>query len=69
LQTYSVLSEVSSDIGQTAVTIGKFDCLHLGHQSLFSNLIATANKESLVPTVVTFDRHPAHSLNPLEQKC
>jgi riboflavin kinase/FMN adenylyltransferase len=68
LQTYTVLSEVPSDIGVTAVTIGKFDCLHLGHQSLFSNLIATANKESLVPTVVTFDRHPDHLLRPERAK-
>jgi riboflavin kinase/FMN adenylyltransferase len=68
LQTYTVLSKVPSDIGVTAVTIGKFDCLHLGHQSLFSNLIATANKESLVPTVVTFDRHPDHLLRPERAK-
>jgi riboflavin kinase/FMN adenylyltransferase len=64
LQTYSVLSDVPSDIGKTAVTIGKFDCLHLGHQSLFSNLITVANRESLTPTVVTFDRHPDHLLRP-----
>jgi riboflavin kinase/FMN adenylyltransferase len=35
---------------------------------LFSNLIATANKESLVPTVVTFDRHPDHLLRPERAK-
>ena len=64
MQTYSVLSDVPSDIGKTAVTIGKFDCLHLGHQSLFSNLIQAAKDESLVPTVVTFDRHPDHLLRP-----
>ena len=64
MQTYSVLSDVPSDIGKTAVTIGKFDCLHLGHQSLFSNLITVANRESLTPTVVTFDRHPDHLLRP-----
>ncbi len=64
MQTYSVLSDVPADIGKTAVTIGKFDCLHLGHQSLFSNLIKAANDASLVPTVVTFDKHPDHMLRP-----
>lgn len=64
MQTYSVLSDVPSDIGKTAVTIGKFDCLHLGHQSLFSNLIEAAKDQSLVPTVVTFDRHPDNLLRP-----
>ena len=64
MQTYSVLSDVPSDIGKTVVTIGKFDCLHLGHQSLFANLIEAAKDQSLVPTVVTFDRHPDHLLRP-----
>lgn len=64
MRNYSALSDVPSDIGKTAVTIGKFDCLHLGHQSLFANLIEAANKDSLVPTVVTFDRHPDHLLRP-----
>jgi riboflavin kinase/FMN adenylyltransferase len=68
LQTYSVLSDVPSNIGKTAVTIGKFDCLHLGHQSLFANLIEAANTQSLVPTVVTFDRHPDHLLRPERAK-
>ncbi len=64
MQTYSALTAVPSDIGNTAVTIGKFDCLHLGHQSLFSNLIEAATSKSLLPTVVTFDRHPDHLLRP-----
>jgi riboflavin kinase/FMN adenylyltransferase len=68
LRTYTALSEVSKDIGKTAVTIGKFDCLHLGHQSLFSTLIEVAKNESLVPTVVTFDRHPDHLLRPERAK-
>jgi riboflavin kinase/FMN adenylyltransferase len=68
LRTYTALSEVPKDIGKTAVTIGKFDCLHLGHQSLFSNLIDVAGKESLLPTVVTFDRHPDHLLRPKRAK-
>jgi riboflavin kinase / FMN adenylyltransferase len=68
LQTYFKLSEVPSDVGKTAVTIGKFDCIHLGHQSLFSNLMEVAAKDSLVPTVVTFDRHPDHLLRPERAK-
>ena len=64
MQTYSLLSEIPKDIGATAVTIGKFDCLHLGHQSLFSNLLEAAATKSLVPTVVTFDKHPDHLLRP-----
>lgn len=68
MRTYTTLSEVPKDIGKTAVTIGKFDCLHLGHQSLFSTLIEVAKNESLLPTVVTFDRHPDHLLRPERAK-
>ncbi len=64
MRTYLNLSDVPSDIEETAVTIGKFDCLHLGHQSLFSSLMKAASKENLTPTVVTFDRHPDHLLRP-----
>ena len=64
MPTYSALADVPSDIGNTAVTIGKFDCLHLGHQSLFAHLLEAATSKSLVPTVVTFDKHPDHLLRP-----
>ena len=58
------LSSIPSDLGPTAVTIGKFDCLHLGHQALFTEVIDAAADLNLVPTVVTFDRHPDHLLRP-----
>jgi riboflavin kinase/FMN adenylyltransferase len=46
------------------VTIGKFDCIHLGHQALFTEIVDAAANLNLVPTVVTFDRHPDHLLRP-----
>jgi riboflavin kinase/FMN adenylyltransferase len=46
------------------VTIGKFDCIHLGHQALFTEIVDAATNLDLVPTVVTFDRHPDHLLRP-----
>ena len=62
--TFTSLSSIPSDLGPTAVTIGKFDCLHLGHQALFTEVIDAAADLNLVPTVVTFDRHPDHLLRP-----
>jgi riboflavin kinase/FMN adenylyltransferase len=64
LLTFTSLSSIPSDLGPTAVTIGKFDCLHLGHQALFTEVIDAAADLNLVPTVVTFDRHPDHLLRP-----
>jgi riboflavin kinase/FMN adenylyltransferase len=50
------------------VTIGKFDCIHLGHQALFTEIVDAATNLKLVPTVVTFDRHPDHLLRPERAK-
>jgi riboflavin kinase/FMN adenylyltransferase len=64
LLTLTSLSAIPAELGPTAVTIGKFDCLHLGHQGLFTELIDAAADNGLIPTVVTFDRHPDHLLRP-----
>lgn len=44
----------------TAVTIGVFDGLHIGHQQVISTLVGVGRDTGAVETVVvTFDRHPA----------
>ena len=62
--TINSLSAIPTSHGPTAVTIGKFDCIHLGHQALFTEIVDAAANLDLVPTVVTFDRHPDHLLRP-----
>ena len=47
----------------TAVTIGNFDGVHLGHRFLIDRLIKQAGSRDLVPTVVTFDPHPQKVLH------
>ncbi len=42
----------------TAVTIGTFDGLHLGHQAVLRTLSDLAREKSLTTLVVTFDQHP-----------
>ncbi|MSZ18017.1 MAG: hypothetical protein F2613_03655, partial [Actinobacteria bacterium] len=64
LLTLTSISAIPTDHGPTAVTIGKFDCIHLGHQALFTEIVDAATNLNLVPTVVTFDRHPDHLLRP-----
>lgn len=48
----------------TAVAIGKFDALHLGHKKLLQTLVDESKKADLTPCVLTFDRHPNAVLNP-----
>ena len=42
----------------SAVTIGNFDGVHLGHAAVLRNLVALAKERGLVPTVVTFAPNP-----------
>lgn len=57
-------AEVPADFGPSAVTIGKFDGVHAGHRGVIEQLRAVAAERALVPTVVTFDRHPLSLLRP-----
>lgn len=62
------LDEVPVTFSDSAVTIGKFDGVHLGHQKLLQELIEAAAEAELTPAVVTFDRHPDALLNPERAK-
>jgi riboflavin kinase/FMN adenylyltransferase len=48
----------------TAVTIGAYDGVHLGHRALLHDLRERAAASGLSSVVVTFDRHPAYVVRP-----
>jgi riboflavin kinase/FMN adenylyltransferase len=50
--------------GGSAVTIGAYDGVHLGHRHLLSELLRRAEARHLTSVVVTFDRHPATVVRP-----
>lgn len=56
--------ELPSEIAGTAIAIGKFDGIHLGHQQLLHELLEYSEEAGLVPAVITFDRHPKALLDP-----
>lgn len=64
MQFYTSLDQIPPDFGPSAVTIGKFDGVHSGHRAVIDELLATAGPLGLVPTVVTFDRHPLALFDP-----
>jgi riboflavin kinase/FMN adenylyltransferase len=45
--------------GPTAVTIGMFDGLHLGHLQVIEGCLLAANENKLQTCVITFSNHPA----------
>jgi riboflavin kinase/FMN adenylyltransferase len=51
----------------TAVAVGNFDGVHLGHIHLINTLKREAEKRSLKPLVITFDPHPIEVLQPFNK--
>lgn len=47
-----------SPAGDTLLTIGVFDGVHLGHKHLIHKLLEQARQKSLIPGLVTFHQHP-----------
>jgi riboflavin kinase/FMN adenylyltransferase len=48
----------------TALTLGVFDGLHLGHQAIAQTVVERALVIDATPTLVTFDPHPRQVLKP-----
>ncbi len=48
----------------TAVTIGAYDGVHVGHQAVLGELRRLADATGTAATLVTFDRHPATVVRP-----
>lgn len=64
MTTYWSLDEIPEGFGPSAITIGKFDGVHIGHVEIIRQLDDIAQTRGLTATVVTFDRHPAALFRP-----
>ncbi|HXU50102.1 MAG TPA: bifunctional riboflavin kinase/FAD synthetase [Candidatus Binatia bacterium] len=51
---------------RTAVTIGNFDGVHVGHQAILKQVCANARAAGRISAVLTFYPHPAKVLRPAE---
>ncbi len=51
---------------ETAVTIGNFDGVHVGHQAILKRVCANAHAAGRISAVLTFYPHPAQVLRPAE---
>jgi riboflavin kinase/FMN adenylyltransferase len=61
------LKEISTPFAKSAITLGNFDGLHLGHQELVRKVITRAKELGAYSIVVTFRPHPLKVLAP--EKC
>jgi len=54
------LAQVPDGFGPSVVTIGNFDGVHVGHQTVLRRLAADAQASGLVSVAITFSPHPLH---------
>jgi riboflavin kinase/FMN adenylyltransferase len=64
VQIWRSLDDVPAGLGRTAVVIGNFDGVHLGHQHVVREARVAADAEGLTVVAVTFDPHPMAVLRP-----
>ena len=64
MQLYTDLDQIKKPFPGAVVTVGNFDGVHLGHQMLFSEVVARAVRRDGVSVVMTFDPHPLKVLRP-----
>jgi riboflavin kinase / FMN adenylyltransferase len=58
------LDEVPAGWGNSVVTIGEFDGVHCGHQSIVARAARLGRERGLPVVVVTFDPHPDEVIRP-----
>ncbi|WP_182526241.1 bifunctional riboflavin kinase/FAD synthetase [Nocardioides dongkuii] len=64
MQIWRSLDDVPPGLGRTAVVIGNFDGVHLGHRQVLSRARELADERGLTLVAVTFDPHPMAVLRP-----
>ena len=58
------VEERPEGLPETAVAIGNFDGVHIGHARVIREAVQLARERRVAPAVLTFDPHPAAVLNP-----
>ncbi|RKZ32394.1 hypothetical protein DRQ33_05990 [bacterium] len=48
----------SGFLNNTAIAMGNFDGIHLGHRKIIQSLLDNASSRNLTPVLLTFDPHP-----------
>jgi riboflavin kinase / FMN adenylyltransferase len=64
MKIYRSLAGTPADFGPSALTIGNFDGVHLGHRRILQRAAALAAERGWKPSAVTFDPHPTRIVAP-----
>ncbi len=63
------LSNYKEDRFNTAVALGNFDGIHMGHQELIKDMVYNSKKMDLKPSLLLFKQHTKAILNSNSPKC
>lgn len=61
---YRSLEEIPASFGPSAVAIGNFDGVHLGHRQILGAVVKEARERGLRAVAITFHPHPEQFLRP-----
>lgn len=64
MQVWRGVGEIPESLDGTCVTLGNFDGVHLGHQAVLAEVVATARRLGVPAVAITFDPHPAQVHRP-----
>jgi riboflavin kinase / FMN adenylyltransferase len=64
MRVYRSLAELPEDFGPSAVTIGNFDGVHLGHRAILRRLRPLADANGWKASALSFDPHPTKIVAP-----
>lgn len=64
MRVWTGVVDAAGKLGETAVAIGTFDGLHLGHRAVIAGAASRARQAGLASAVLTFDRHPSALIEP-----
>jgi len=64
IRVYENLESVPPDFGPSALTIGNFDGVHIGHREIFRRVVRIAREHGWRPSALTFDPHPTTVVAP-----
>jgi riboflavin kinase / FMN adenylyltransferase len=64
MRLYRSLAELPEDFGPSAVTIGNFDGVHLGHRAILRRVRIQASSNGWKSSVLSFDPHPTKIVAP-----